>query len=155
MEALYYTSPITLGWMGLALFTELPDVWRTSAHAIVGSHPVLFCVAGLSGFLINLSGFLLVKRTSGMTLKILTMSRNGGLVLVSAVVFGETITRLEAFGYSGLLVCFALYTFEKTRPEAAAPPHAGDGAGHEDQDVEQRRSLTTPNSPPTSSRGGG
>ena len=153
MEALYYTSPITLGWMGLAVFTELPDVWRTSAHAIVGSHPVLFCVAGLSGFVINLSGFLLVKRTSGMTLKILTMSRNGGLVLVSAVVFGETITRLEAFGYSGLLVCFALYTFEKMRPEAPPPPHAGDGAGHEDQDVEQRWSLRTPNSP-TSSRGG-
>ena len=48
-----------------------------------------------------------------MTLKALTMARNGGLVLMSALLMGETITTLELVGYSGLLSCFAAYTLVK------------------------------------------
>ena len=50
-----------------------------------------------------------------MTFKLLTMMRNGGLVLASGLFFGETITPLEAFGYGGLMVCFGLYTYIKTQ----------------------------------------
>ena len=56
-----------------------------------------------------------------MTLKTLTMARNGGLVIVSALVFGETITTLEGIGYTGLLGCFACYTYVKAT-ESMPPP---------------------------------
>ena len=59
-------------------------------------HPMMVFAGGASGFLVNVSSFLLVKRTSSMTLKTMTMARNGGLVLVSALVFGESVTLLEA-----------------------------------------------------------
>ena len=48
--------------------------------------------AGFSGFFVNITSFLLVKRTSSMTFKLLTMMRNGGLVLASGLFFGETST---------------------------------------------------------------
>ena len=38
-----------------------------------------------------------------------------GLVIVSALLMGETITTLEAVGYSGLLFFFALYTSVKAQ----------------------------------------
>ena len=50
-----------------------------------------------------------------MTLKTLTMARNGGLVIASAVLMGEPISGLEAFGYTGLLACFAMYTYVKAQ----------------------------------------
>ena len=52
--------------------------------------------AGFSGFFVNITSFLLVKRTSSMTFKLLTMMRNGGLVLASGVFFGETSTPRRA-----------------------------------------------------------
>ena len=55
-----------------------------------------------------------------MTLKLLTMTRNGGLVLASGLFFGETITALEGVGYGGLMVCFGLYTWVKASEAQAA-----------------------------------
>lgn len=55
-----------------------------------------------------------------MTLKLLTMTRNGGLVLASGLFFGETITPLEGAGYGGLMVCFGLYTWVKASEAQAA-----------------------------------
>ena len=92
------------------------------------SHPAVFAASALAGAFVNLTSFLLVKRASSMTLKALTMARNGGLVLVSAVVFGETITALEAVGYGGLLGCFAMYTCVKAREAREAREREGASA---------------------------
>ena len=58
-----------------------------------------------------------------MTLKTLTMARNGGLVIASAVLMGEPISGLEAFGYTGLLSCFAMYTYVKAQEGTVPMPH--------------------------------
>ena len=94
--------------------------YHRQSFLIISHHPLLFIGAGLSGFFVNITSFLLVKRTSSMTFKLLTMMRNGGLVLASGLFFGETITPLEAFGYGGLMVCFGLYTYIKTAEGRAA-----------------------------------
>ena len=80
--------------------------------------PPQFVASGFSGFFVNITSFLLVKRTSSMTLKTMTMARNGGLVMVSALLMGETITGLEAFGYTGLLFFFSMYTVVKAQEAA-------------------------------------
>ena len=136
IETLYYISPICLMWMvPAALLTELPTAYRTDSLRLVTEHPFIFCASAIAGCFVNLTSFLLVKRTSSMTLKTLTMARNGGLVIVSAVAMGETITGLEAFGYSGLLVCFACYTWVKAtegRSKAAGEtPANAAGTEHE------------------------
>jgi len=126
IETLYYISPICVAWMfPAALLTELPTAMRTGSLHLVSRHPAIFIASGISGAFVNLTSYLLVKRTSSMTLKTLTMARNGGLVIVSALIMGETITWLEGVGYTGLLGCFAIYTYVKaTEGSAKAPPAA-------------------------------
>ena len=103
----------------------MPRLVSHNSIAIVHEHPMMFLASGFSGFFVNVTSFLLVKRTSSMTLKAMTMARNGGLVLFSALLMGETITALEAFGYTGLLVCFTLYTMVKA--QESMPPKADVG----------------------------
>jgi len=122
IEMLYYTSPVCLLWMvPAALVTELPLALRRGSFALMLQHPLMFIASGCSGFFVNITSFLLVKRTSSMTLKTMTMTRNGGLVIVSALLMGETITSLESFGYSGLLIFFALYTHAKAVEKEQKP----------------------------------
>jgi len=126
IETHYFTAPICILWMiPSAMLTELPQAFRSNSFALVRQHPLVFAASGVSGCLVNLTSFLLVRRTSSMTLKTMTMARNGGLVLFSALLMGESISALEAFGYSGLLVCFAMYTCvkasEASRPASVAP----------------------------------
>merc|ERR1719201_1165344 len=120
METLYYMSPMCILWMVPFVLLELPVAYHRQSFLIISHHPLLFIGAGFSGFFVNITSFLLVKRTSSMTFKLLTMMRNGGLVLASGLFFGETITPLEAFGYGGLMVCFGLYTYIKTAEGRAA-----------------------------------
>lgn len=120
-EALVYTAPACLFFMApVALFKEIPAARKAGSFALVSEVPLLFFASAFSGFVVNVASFLLVKRTSSVSLKLITMARNGGLVLASALFFGETITALEGIGYAGLLLFFALYTVAKNQ-EAAAP----------------------------------
>lgn len=116
LETLYYTAPVCLLWMvPAALITELPAALQHNSFVIMRRHPAVFIMSGFSGFFVNISSFLLVKRTSSMSLKTMTMARNGGLVMVSALFMGETITTIETVGYSGLLFFFSLYTMVKSQ----------------------------------------
>ena len=94
---------------------ELPAALQHNSFVIMRRHPAVFIMSGFSGFFVNISSFLLVKRTSSMSLKTMTMARNGGLVMVSALFMGETITTIETVGYSGLLFFFSLYTMVKSQ----------------------------------------
>ena len=152
METLYFISPICVMWMlPAAILTELPAVLRTNSIALFREYPLTFCASGLSGLFVNLTSFLLVRRTSSMTLKTLTMARNGGLVIVSALVMGEAISTLEAVGYSGLLSCFAVYTYlQATEKQAVAELRMN----FECQEVRNdRRSLMSADSGDASSEG--
>ena len=122
METLSYMSPACLLWMvPFALLTEIPVALRNDSFRLLADHPLIFAASGCSGFFVNISSFLLVKRTSSMTLKTMTMARNGGLVLFSAAAMGEAVSPLEAAGYSGLLFFFALYACVKQQEAAAKP----------------------------------
>ena len=125
IETLYYTSPVCLLWMvPAALATEFPLALKRKSFLLMLKHPLMFAASGLAGLFVNFTSFLVVKRTSSMTLKMMTMARNGALVIFSALVMGETITTLEAVGYSGLLFFFALYTYTKLREKEAPIPAA-------------------------------
>jgi hypothetical protein len=136
IEALYYNAPFALLWMiPASLVLEAPDVARTGALSIVATNPLVFAGASLAGCLVNIASFLLVKRVGSLTVKALTMARNGGLVLVSAMLLGEQITPLEAVGYTGLLLVFALYVHvkasERLHMESSAAGEAGGAPGED------------------------
>ena len=65
------------------------------------------------GFAVNVSSFLVIKRSSSIMLKLLGTARNAGLVLFSSVFLGETITRTQTFGYAVCLTFFGAYNYCK------------------------------------------
>lgn len=145
IEALYLTSPMCLLWMlPAAMLTELPTAIRVGSFGLVHEYPITFAASAIAGATVNLTSFLLVKRTSSMTVKALTMARNGGLVLVSAAVMGEEVTALEGFGYTGLMACFTAYTYvkmEEAKKPPPPPPEPSDGS-----DVERPLTSDSPSS---------
>lgn len=113
-EGLYLMSPICALWMwGLALFIEVPRLVSSGDMAKVSAHAHLFALAAALGFLVNVASFLVIKRTSSVMVKLLGTARNSGLVLFSALVFGEQVTAIQAFGYAYCLAFFGAYNYFK------------------------------------------
>ena len=105
--------------------------YHRQSFLIISHHPLLFIGAGFSGFFVNITSFLLVKRTSSMTFKLLTMMRNGGLVLASGLFFGETIElvrrdhasdrTLRPLAQAPTNACLCLWSRSVQRGAAARP----------------------------------
>ena len=93
IEALWYTTPFTLGWLGVLVLCTRPRPSSRGSLRLVALHPALFAGAAFAGAFVQLTSF--VKRTSSMTVKVLTMVRGAGLILFSALVLGEQTTPLE------------------------------------------------------------
>lgn len=78
--------------------------------------------------------------------QVLAVARNAGLVLFCAVFLHESITLLEAFGYTVALSAFCYYNYlrmtaPKTKLPLAHPPHPP----HTDpRDLEKGQGLSSP-----------
>ena len=120
VASLQLVSTVCLLFMlPVGLVVEAPVMLRAGSALLVSRHPMLFLVSGAAGAAVNYSSFLVVKHTSAVTLKALTMTRNAGLVLVAAVFMGEQITRTESVGYVSLVACFCAYTNVKMKERAS------------------------------------
>merc|ERR1719233_2218593 len=113
LEGLTYFAPTALTWMiGLIVFHELPQFIDNQAMLIVFDNLHLFALCFVLGFFVNVAGFLVMKTTSVVTLKILAQIRNIVLILVNVVFWKEIVTSFQALGYSVTLVGFAWYQYE-------------------------------------------
>ena len=117
LEGLYWMSPICTLWMwGLSAFIELPAALRDDAFTpLMDQHAGTVLLAATLGFAVNLASFLVIKRTSSTTLKLLGTARNAGLVLFSACFLGEHVTPTQGFGYAVSLGFFGVYNYVKAR----------------------------------------
>ena len=114
IEGQYYMSPISAVWLfSAATITELPRALRRHALLIPLNAPGLFLLSAFLGFAVNIATFLVIKSTNAVTLKVLGTARNAGLVLVSAWLYSEKITPLEATGYCISLAAFFYYNYAK------------------------------------------
>jgi len=114
MEGLYYMAPICACWMfGVAAIFEMPTAYRQGDFHLISTHKLLFAVAGGLGFIVNISSFLVIKRTSSVLLKLLGTGRSVGLVLFAAGFLGEHLTVLQVFGYAICLTFFGVYQYLK------------------------------------------
>ena len=114
IEGQYYMAPISALWLfSASALTELPRALASRAWTVPLSHPLLFVASATLGLAVNLCTFLVIKATGSVTLKVLGVARNAGLVLWSAYVLGEAVSPLEAVGYSISLAAFAAFNYFK------------------------------------------
>jgi hypothetical protein len=94
--------------------------------------PVLLANA-LAAFALNLAVFLLIGKTSALTMNIAGVIKDWGLIFASFHLFGAPVTRLNLFGYAFCCAGVAVYNAQKLRAmqrrAVAAPKGGGGGAG--------------------------
>ena len=113
-EGMYYMGPASSFWLlvGVALH-ELPRMLEEGGLMKMAANPGLFFIAGMGGCAVNLATFCVVKTCSSLTLKVLATVRNIGIVYVSTLTLGDSMTNLEVLGYGISLIGFLAYNYEK------------------------------------------
>lgn len=116
MEGLAYFAPTALGWMIILIsMLELPKFVSSGAVAIVNQNWLIFQSCFVLGFLANVAGFLVIKTTSVVTLKIIAQIRNLGLILFNVTLYKEVVTQNQWIGYMITMLGFACYYYVSLR----------------------------------------
>jgi hypothetical protein len=84
----------------------------------MAARPWLYAAQGAMGFVVNLLILQVIKATSSVTFKVISMMKNVAVVLGAVPLFGDSLTGVQAFGYAVSLGGFALYQ----RARSSQPP---------------------------------
>ena len=107
---LYYMAPAGALCMILLVVTcELKTMLATGAFWIIHNNPAHFLGASALGFVLNILSFMILKASSALLLKGISVSRTAALVLFCAAFLGEKVSLLEGVGYVVSLACFIWY----------------------------------------------
>jgi len=138
-ETLYYVAPASLVFQIMYILVRERDAlhWDTGGR-MVKEHGTVMLIAASMGFIVNISGFLVMKRTSGLVVKLLSILRSNGLVVGTFLLLpGNEVTRLQWLGYSIAMVGFVWYTVLKQVPSRAPEQDKNP----EDPEVDDRHQL--------------
>eukprot|EP00937_MAST-01D_sp_MAST-1D-sp2_P003159 g3159.t1 len=116
VEGIYYIYPAAFVCLFIMFgFMERERFGEEGGWQILRTHPWPILGAAFMGFLINFAGFLVIKYCSSLTLKVLSNARNAAIVLIAAVLFGESVTTQQVVGYTITLVGFIAYNHIKAK----------------------------------------
>jgi drug/metabolite transporter (DMT)-like permease len=122
LEALLYLAPACSLWLLLyvAMF-EMPRMVEHQALSIVTKAPGMFLVSGCIGFGVNGMAMAVISLASALTLKVLGICKDVGLVTLGVVLFGDKVSALQVCGYLVSLAGFVWYNHLKLTPKPSAP----------------------------------
>jgi len=127
LEAWMYLGPACIIWLIVLIgVVEAQEIHYQHAYAIVVAHKWYFAFASLAGFAVNALAMLVIKLASALTLKVLGLCKDVGLVAFGVLLLGEHVAGLQVGGYAVALVGFAAYNYIKALPAAPVDqPHTG------------------------------
>uniref|UniRef100_A0A7R9VSQ7 Sugar phosphate transporter domain-containing protein n=1 Tax=Chlamydomonas euryale TaxID=1486919 RepID=A0A7R9VSQ7_9CHLO len=150
VSTLYHIAPACFVFLFLPFtYIELPKI--VSDPDVNIDVPLLFGSAGIA-FALNMSVFLLIGKTSALTMNIAGVVKDWLLIGLSVAIFGNAVTPIQLFGYgiSFLGVCYYNYQKISAMKTSSAPSsrasdkeHAPSGNGEER--VEERDNLLSKN----------
>ena len=113
IQSLYYVSPACAACLALPFaFVELPEIMND--FALVIDYPMLVLNA-LTAFALNLAVFLLIGKTSALTMNIAGVIKDWMLIFASQHLFGNTVSFLNYVGYVIAFMSVGMYNFNKLR----------------------------------------
>ena len=86
-----------------------------SALEIVCASPRTFVLASVLGFSLQVLGLSVIRTAGSLTMKLLTISRNGGLVLFQAISGAESFEPAQLAGHTLSTMAFIIFTTIKLR----------------------------------------
>lgn len=106
ISTLHMVSPVTCTWLLAAVLV----FERQGLTAFDARRLPMIVASAVSGCLVNYSSFMLIERTSSLTVKTLTATRNAALILISALVMHEPVSVLQSVGYVGMIASFGVHS---------------------------------------------
>eukprot|EP00878_Enallax_costatus_P028608 GHUV01030910.1.p1 GENE.GHUV01030910.1~~GHUV01030910.1.p1 ORF type:complete len:347 (+),score=66.53 GHUV01030910.1:45-1043(+) len=131
IEALFYLAPAASFWMLLFVgSTEAIHIYQDQHLAHVAEHPMYIAASAVAGFGVNAMAMAVISLASALTLKVLGICKDVGLVLFGVAVLGEHFTKVQMLGYGFSLMGLVWYNAVKafgTSAANAAMQQAGSG----------------------------
>lgn len=113
IQSLYYVSPACAACLALPFIaTELPEIVANTALVI--NWPMLVLNA-ITAFALNLAVFLLIGKTSALTMNIAGVIKDWMLIFASQHLFGNPVTFLNYLGYVIAFLAVGMYNYNKMK----------------------------------------
>uniref|UniRef100_A0A7S0X8P8 Sugar phosphate transporter domain-containing protein n=1 Tax=Mantoniella antarctica TaxID=81844 RepID=A0A7S0X8P8_9CHLO len=113
IQSLYYVSPACAAFLALPfVVVELPDILANTALVI--NYPMLLLNA-ITAFGLNLAVFLLIGKTSALTMNIAGVIKDWMLIFASQHLFGNSVSFLNYLGYVIAFLAVGMYNYNKMR----------------------------------------
>jgi hypothetical protein len=143
LEAWMYLGPACIVWLFVLIgVVEAQQIQDQQALSIMLAHKWYFGFAALAGFAVNALAMLVIKLASALTLKVLGVCKDVGLVTFGVLLLGEHVAGLQVGGYAIALCGFAAYNYIKmASPQALTLPRQADGNNKKAGPLERQHST--------------
>lgn len=129
LEALMYLAPAASFWVLLiAGSTEALHIHQDGHLLDITKHPGYVAASALAGFGVNAMAMAVISLASALTLKVLGICKDVGLVLFGVAMLGEHVTRTQLLGYGVSLLGLVWYNAIKAAGAVPAVPAAATAA---------------------------
>ncbi|KKY35069.1 hypothetical protein UCDDA912_g04927 [Diaporthe ampelina] len=118
LVSLYYFAPACAVTNGL--FTAIVELPRLTMEDIYGLGPAILFANAFVAFLLNVSGVLLIGKTSAVVLTMSGVLKDVLLVFASMILFHDPVTAQQFFGYSIALAGLVYYKLGADKIHALA-----------------------------------
>lgn len=111
LQSLYYICPACFSALMVPFyFVEYEDVSTVVAADTLDIRPHVLLLNGLAAFALNIAVFLLIGKTSALTMNIAGVIKDWMLIFFSYFVFKAPLTPLNLFGY--LFCCSGVFVYQ-------------------------------------------
>ena len=132
-DGLFYFSPVTLVFLWLMVFVFEWDVVSAELHGAAAlGNPGSLVAAGSFGFLANVAGLGVVQHGGALTLTVLSLLKNGAVILLAVALYADPVTVHSVGGYTVATYGFVMYQEARAKASAAAAASQGNLGGFGD-----------------------
>ena len=132
-DGLFYFSPVTLVFLWLMVFVFEWDVVSAELHGAAAlGNPGSLLAAGSFGFLANVAGLGVVQHGGALTLTVLSLLKNGAVILLAVALYADPVTVHSVGGYTVATYGFVMYQEARAKASAAALSSQGNLGGFGD-----------------------
>jgi hypothetical protein len=111
ITALYYVAPCCFGFLMIPFVALEMDKVMSDANIVIS--PFYMLTNGAAAFALNMAVFLLIGKTSALTMKVAGVAKDWMLIALSVAVFHSDVTQLNMLGYMIAFGGACLYNYLK------------------------------------------
>jgi hypothetical protein len=121
VTTLYYVSPACFVFLTLPfVFLELPAMLDAED---IKTNPLVLLSSAVLAFALNMSVYLLIGKTSALTMNVAGVIKDWLLICISSMLFDAPISSMQLLGYLLAFVAVCYYNYQKYLERAAKEKH--------------------------------